>query len=234
MSVDFEARISKGLSRAIAQDARAFAKVVPNAVVRAGRGARNSLRTTIKKQFKRHRAGGGQAFADTIPKIKQDLIELPSGEKGVHIRTKAEYYKRRSRVFDLFDIFDNAPVVVASGKGKLIAVPLPDAHLPLIGQGTTTQLAWPRHLKALGWKFKIIPAGVGKLKTPLIVGGPSRDPKTWKPLYTMHRQVIIKKKLNLSVVGKRFADRIPKYADAEFDKIGRRLVTQSRAFSAAA
>lgn len=234
MSVDFEARISKGLSRAIAQDARAFSKVVPNAVVRAGRGARNSLRTTIKKQFKRHRAGGGQAFADTIPKIKQDLILLPSGEKGVHVRTKALFRKRRSRAFDLFGLFDSAPVVVASAKGKMVAVPLPDANLPLVGRGTTRALPWPRDLKGKGWTIKIIPAGVGKLKTPLIVGGPSLNPKTWKPLYTLHRQVIIKKKLNLNVVGKRFADRIPKYADAEFDKIGRRIVTQPRAFSAAA
>jgi hypothetical protein len=235
MSINIDTRISQGVGRIMRWDAKAYEEAVPKAAVRAGRGARQSLQRAIRAQFKRHKAMGGKAFADTLPKIRPQLQRLDNGAMGVRVYTKAWFNHRRGRSFDLFWLFENAPIAISSSKGRMLAVPLPNAQLPLVGRGATRKLPWPRDLINAGWTLTIIPAGRGGLKSPLIIGGaPGTRRQNFKPLYTLHKRAVIKSKLNLERTAKRFADRVPKYIESEFAKIGKRISSRPRAFAIAA
>lgn len=222
--VQFTAGMTTGLGRIVRGDAKAFMTVPEQAVVRAGRGARSSLRRQIRAIFKRHKALGGKAFPDTLPPIRPKLEDVGNGKRGVRVRTKAWFRHRRSRGFDLFWLFDNAPMQITSGRGRMLAVPLPNAKLPLAGRGATRKLPWPRDLMNLGWKLSIIPAGRGGLKSPLIVGGPpGTRRKDWKALYTLHPGVTIRKRLNLKATADRFAKRIAVYEQQAYARAVRRV-----------
>lgn len=224
MAVDIDAGIAAGLGRIIQSDAKAMAKIVPNAAVRAARGARQSLRRAIKAHFGRHMAKGGKAFAETIPAIPQALTDLGGGRFGARVRTKAFFRHRRGIAFDLFWLFENSPKTIVSGRGRMLAIPLPGAKLPLVGAGMTRKLPWPRDLMAKGWKLKILPAGQGGVKSTLIMGGPpGTKNKDMKPLYVLKKAVVIKKKLDIKKTADRFEKRIPRYIEAGMKRFERRV-----------
>lgn len=224
MAVEIDARIAAGLARVVMADAKAMEQIVPDAAVRAARAARQSLRRQIKALFGRHGAMGGKPFPETIPAIPQKLVDVGAGRIGAVVRTKAYLKHRRSVGFDLFWLFENAPRTIVSGRGRMLAIPLPGANLPLAGRGATRKIPWPRDLIARGWKTKIIPAGRGRVKDPIIMGGPpGTKNKDLKPLYVLKKSVTIKKRLNLKATADKFGARIPKYTDAAYAKVTRRF-----------
>jgi hypothetical protein len=229
MSVTIEVGATQGLSQIVMRDFRAMGQIMPQAAVRAARGARSSLRRQISSRFKRKPTRGGAAFANTLPKIRPKLEDYGGGKMAARVRTMAWYKSRRGVNFDLFWLFDNAPITIRSTRGRMIAVPLPGANLPNKGGGAARTVAWPRDLQAKGWRTSIIPAGRGGLKNPLIVGGPPGTPRSgWKPLYTLHRQVRVSKRLPVGKTAERFGRKLPTYAAQGLARLQKRIAAKAR------
>lgn len=226
-----ETGMTAGLAVALQDDARAMAKAMLEVPRRAANATRTSLIRQVRARFGRKGTRGGKPFAETIPpipaKLETDQIE---NAYVARVRTKAEFRKRRGVIFDLFWLFDNAPSVIASRRGKLLAVPIPNAPIPVVGSGATRKLAWPRDLRGLGWRTSIIPAGRAGNKHPIIMGGPGTK-KTFKPLYVLVPAVTVRKRLDVTKTANRFGSRLGQYADDALRKAQRPIRVRTRRYS---
>jgi hypothetical protein len=234
MATTFDARIINPIAKHILADAKAHAEVPVRVARRAGNSARASTVRAIKTRFSQRRRRGGVLFANTVPKMPRQPEDMGQGQVGFRVRTKAFFSRRRSVGFDLFWFFDNAPRVVASGKGKWLAIPLgspntSESLIPSRRWGRAAAIAWPSDLKNRGWRLKVVPARNGR-KAPLIIGIPPGG-GTWKdakPLYTLHKAVNVRKGFNLKQIHDRTSGKIDGWLDAEMRKTGKRIATRPR------